>query len=79
MNPPIRGPLEGPTKGANATKTMGFCNLFLGKMSDTVPPETDRKELPEKPWKKRVTINVAIFCATADGMVHITNMDQDVR
>jgi hypothetical protein len=40
-------------------------------MSPTVPPATLKKALPAKPSKKRETSIVAIFLATAQGMIHI--------
>lgn len=66
-------------KGANDTKTIGLCNWSLEKISPTVPPATERKALPKNPLKKRVMMRVSIFCARADGMVQIRNIDHETR
>lgn len=78
MNPPSKGPIEGPTKGAKVTRTIGFWSSSLPNMSPVVPPATARNELPVKPLKNRVMMRVSIFLASADGTVQMMNRVQEV-
>jgi len=71
MNPPTKGPSTGPAKGAIANNIIGACISFGKNKSDTLPPATLMKALPDNPEKKRAMSMVWMFCATAHGMVHI--------
>jgi hypothetical protein len=61
MKPPIRGPIEGPTKGAMENINIGACISLAVKRSPTVPPDTARNALPEKPSRNRLTMMVSMF------------------
>lgn len=55
-------------KGASVKSAMGACMSSREKRSPTVPPDTERKADPARPWRKRVTMMVSMFCATAEGI-----------
>ena len=68
MKLPMKGPILGPMNGAAVKIAIGSCKCSLLKRSPTVPPETARKALPEKPPRNRDTMIVWIFPATAMGI-----------
>jgi hypothetical protein len=75
----MSGPKDGPTNGAAVKTIIGACMLWRLNKSPTVPPDTERKALPEKPSKNRAMSMVSIFFETVEGMIHIKNIPKDAR
>jgi hypothetical protein len=51
---------------------IGRESSLFANMSPTVPPATERNAEPARPSKKRDTSMVAMFRATAQGIIHST-------
>lgn len=79
MNPPIKGPDEGPTKGANDTSAIGLCISSGENISATVPPATDKKVPPANPQKNLVTMIAVIELVTAEGIVKTMKAIHDTK
>ena len=79
MKPPRRGPAQGPRKGARVKMAIGTWSSFGVNRSPTVPPDTVRNVLPEKPSRNRQTMMVVTFLATACGMDQMTYTVQATR
>jgi hypothetical protein len=64
-------------KGEAVYSIIGALSSWRSNKSPTVPPATLRKALPARPLKKRLTIIVWMFCATAHGINHIKKKVND--
>jgi hypothetical protein len=73
-NPPIIGPMTGPSKGPNAKTAVATPRSFESNRSDTIPPPIERHAEPPSPAKRRNTSRVVMFGARAQASCHIANI-----
>ena len=66
-------------KGEAVKTIMGACRSSREYRSYTLPPATERKAEPEKPSRKRETRMVAMFWATAEGMIQMMKKAKETK
>lgn len=71
--------MPGPRNGAAVKSVRGWCILSGVNRSLTVPPETLRNALPDRPWKNLATTTVPMFRATAQGTIHTVKAAKAAR
>lgn len=71
-NPPAIGPATGPMSGPRAHIAVALPRWWTGNRSAITPAPRVRQPDPPTPAKKRHTTSVAVFCASAHPICHIT-------